>query len=75
MNDSIEHLQSALDGAQWRKASFSATAECVIVAEIDTEVALRNSNHPGAGTLLFSRGVLSAWVAGCKLGEFDDLTA
>jgi hypothetical protein len=58
----------------WRKSSFSGPGECLIVAELGSEVALRNSNKPGAGTLVFGRGEVAAWVAGCKASEFDDLT-
>lgn len=63
-----------LEGSRWRKSSFSATAECFAVAEVRGEVALRNSNGPERGVLVFGRGGLAAWVAGCKAGEFDDLT-
>jgi hypothetical protein len=38
------------------------------------EVALGNSNDPKLGSLSFSKGQLAAWIAGCKAGEFDDLT-
>jgi len=64
-----------LEGERWRKSSFSATAECVVVAEVGGKVALRNSNGLERATLRLSRGGLAAWVAGCRAGEFDDLTA
>jgi len=58
---------------RWRKSSFSMTGECVEVADCDGDVAVRNSNNPDAGTLVFGRAVMAAWVAGLKAGEFDDL--
>jgi hypothetical protein len=62
--------------ARWRKSSFSgAEGECVESALLpDGSIAVRNSKNPAAGTLHFTRAEISAWVKGCKAGEFDDLT-
>ena len=62
---------------RWRKASFSdPNGSCVSFAETHAgTIALRNSNHPDAGTLTFARSDLAAWIDGCKTGEFDDLSA
>lgn len=59
----------------WRKSSFSGSnGECVETASVsDGSIAVRNSNNPTAGTILFRRAEMSAWIAGCKAGEFDDL--
>lgn len=61
---------------QWRKSSCSdLTGTCVSVAETDNGlIAVRNSNHPDAGTIFFTRAEMAAWITGCKAGEFDDLT-
>jgi hypothetical protein len=37
--------------------------------------AVRNSNDPDAGTLHFTGAEIAVWIAGCKVSEFDDLTA
>ncbi len=66
-NDSIP------TAAVWRKSSFSAGGECVEIAAIDEEIAIRNSNNPHAGSLRFSRVDMAAWIAGVKAGEYDDL--
>ena len=60
----------------WRKSSFSGGngANCVEVAETETDVQVRNSKRPGEGSIGFTRSELSAWIAGCKAGEFDNLT-
>lgn len=60
----------------WRKSSFSnAGGECVETAALDNgHIAVRNSNHPDAGTVYFTPAEMSAWINGCKAGEFDDLT-
>jgi Domain of unknown function (DUF397) len=60
----------------WRKSSFSGNnGDCVELAPLpDGRIAVRNSNAPDAGTLLFTRAELRAWVRGTKSGEFDDLT-
>lgn len=69
-----------LAGAQWRKSSFSGSGgtgggDCVEVAPLaDGSIAVRNSKHPEAGTVLFTRSEITAWIQGCKAGEFDDLT-
>jgi uncharacterized protein DUF397 len=65
-----------MDDLAWRKASFSADqGACVELAPLpDGRVAVRNSNHPDAGTVLFTRREMDAWVRGAKAGEFDDLT-
>jgi hypothetical protein len=59
--------------ARWRKSSYSNIGECVVVAEFEDQVAVRNSNHPDAGTVFFTRTEMTAWIAGIKAGEFDDL--
>lgn len=65
--------------AEWRKSSFSGGggeggADCVEVASLgDGRIAVRNSNHPEKGTVLFTRAEMDAWFKGVKAGEFDDL--
>ncbi len=61
-------------GINWRTSSYSNNGTCVEVAEDHDLIAVRNSNHPRRGTLHFTRAEMAAWVAGCKAGEFDDLT-
>jgi hypothetical protein len=60
---------------QWRKSSFSGDqGSCVETAMLpDGRVAVRNSNHPEAGTLFFTPLEMDAWIKGVKAGEFDDL--
>ncbi|WP_026453039.1 DUF397 domain-containing protein [Saccharomonospora iraqiensis] len=64
-----------LSSVTWRKSSFSnAGGECVEVAALDDgDIAVRNSKAPDAGTVLFTRAEMAAWIDGCKAGEFDDL--
>ena len=65
-----------MDDLAWRKSSFSADqGACVELAPLpDGRVAVRNSNHPDAGTVVFTRREVDAWVKGARAGEFDDLT-
>ncbi|MDA3642580.1 DUF397 domain-containing protein [Saccharopolyspora indica] len=64
---------------QWRKSSFSGGGsngggQCVEAAALpDGRVAIRNSNTPEDGVVLFTRAESSAWLQGVKAGEFDDL--
>jgi Domain of unknown function (DUF397) len=64
-----------LNTAPWRKSSFSAhEGACVETAPLaDGRIAVRNSNHPQAGVVLFTRAEMDAWIKGVKAGEFDDL--
>lgn len=64
-----------LSTVAWRKSSFSnATGSCVEVAPLaDGRIAVRNSNHPEAGVVLFTRAEMDAYIKGVKAGEFDDL--
>jgi hypothetical protein len=59
----------------WRKSSFSGPdGHCVECATLSGGmIAVRNSNRPEAGTLLFTHAEMSAWILGCRAGEFDDL--
>jgi hypothetical protein len=74
IHDSTEGSLRQWGAVRWRKSSHSGTGECVAVADIDEAVAIRNSKHPEAGTVLSAHGGFAAWIAGCKAGEFDDLT-
>jgi hypothetical protein len=71
---------NALTHAAWRKSSYSGGGgqgggNCIEVAPLaDGAIAMRDSKNPGAGALLFTRAEMSAWIKGCKAGEFDDLT-
>jgi hypothetical protein len=60
----------------WRTSRFSGNnGTCVEVAALpDGYIAVRNSNHPKAGVVLFTRAEMRAWIDGVKAGEFDDLT-
>lgn len=69
-------VASDLSVTLWRTSSFSGNnGTCVEVAALpDGHIAVRNSNYPDAGVVLFTRAEMSAWINGVKAGEFDDLT-
>ncbi|MGH9210889.1 MAG: DUF397 domain-containing protein [Acidimicrobiales bacterium] len=73
-DDSCDPTDFDAGRAKWRKSSYSAIGECVEVAVWSDQIAVRNSNRPEGETIFFSRDELSAWLAGIKAGEFDDLT-
>lgn len=64
---------------RWRKSSFTDdgcgnSSTCVEAAALpDGRIAVRNSNHPEAGAVYFTRAEMNAWIKGVKAGEFDDL--
>ena len=65
-----------MDALPWRISSFSGDqGSCVQLAPTpDGRIAVRNSNHPDAGTVFFTRREMDAWLKGARAGEFDDLT-
>ena len=60
----------------WKKSRWSnPSGNCVEVAALpDGEIAMRNSRHPSGPALVYTRAEISAFLAGVKDGEFDDLT-
>lgn len=67
--------------AEWRKSGFSGDGgigggNCVEISPLaGGQIAVRNSNHPGAGVLFCTRAEMGAWINGCKAGELDDLSS
>jgi hypothetical protein len=58
----------------WRKSSYSINAgNCVELAAADDDVLLRDSKHPEAGHLTFTRAELAAFIAAASAGELDYL--
>ena len=37
-------------------------------------IAVRNSKHPEAGMVFFTRTEIRAWIKGVRAGEFDNLS-
>jgi hypothetical protein len=64
-----------LSGVSWRKSRHSgAVGNCVEVATLETgEIAMRNSRFPAGPALVYTREEISAFIAGAKDGEFDDV--
>ena len=57
--------------AAWRRPRGCATSECVEVAELAGEVAVRSSQGPDV-VLTFTEAEWRAFVRGVKAGDFDD---
>lgn len=68
-------IASHSDTTHWRTSSFSGNnGTCVEVGALaDGHIAVRNSNYPDTGVVLFTRAEVDAWIKGVKAGEFDDL--
>lgn len=59
---------------KWRTSSFTDGVQCVEVAVIGDEIAVRDTKDREGATLTFTRGEMQAFIQGVKAGEFDDLT-
>jgi hypothetical protein len=58
----------------WRKSTYSvSTQNCVELATVGDDALLRDSKHPEAGHLTFTRAELAALVAAASAGELDNL--
>jgi hypothetical protein len=65
--------RSEADGATYYISSYSDTGNCVAVRRLPSgEVVVKHSTRPGPH-LLFSPTEWTAFLAGVKDGEFDDV--
>ncbi|NUR25328.1 MAG: DUF397 domain-containing protein [Catenulispora sp.] len=67
---------SALAHLAWRKSRRSnSSGNCVEVARLPENAgfAVRNSRNPDGPTLVFTRDEITAFLAGIRDGDFDDL--
>ncbi len=65
---------SDLTNAAWRKSSRSnggGDGDCVEVAEVRDQVALRDSKDPTGPVLAFTRAEWRAFLGGVRAGGFD----
>jgi len=58
--------------AVWRRASACANTECVEVAALAGEVAVRSSQSPDV-VLTFTKAEWTEFLSGAKAGDFDYL--
>jgi hypothetical protein len=56
---------------RWRKASASASSNCVEVAMTPDAIYVRDSKAPNAGMLTFTKSEWAAFLTGVGMGEFD----
>jgi hypothetical protein len=64
-----------LGPVEWRKSRASnPSGNCVELAALpDGSIAVRNSRQPEGPALVYTRAEVSAFLAGVRNGEFDDL--
>jgi len=68
-------LATELGDVHWRKSWHSnPNGECVELAALPNgEFAMRNSRFPTGPVLLYTRAEITAFLAGAKDGEFDQM--
>jgi hypothetical protein len=60
-----------LDGAIWRKSTYSGANGCVEVAFVDGHIAVRDSKHQRGPILVFTPVEWKAFLSGAHDGEFE----
>ena len=61
------------DETSWRTSSVCDAGTCVGVARQGEFIVVANTATPGEGISRFTRDEWKAFIAGVKLGDFDDL--
>jgi hypothetical protein len=75
-NDRIVVPAQQIEGADWRKSTFSGQHACVEVAMLHGgEVAVRHSRQPTGPALVFTPEEWSAFLQGAWHGEFGERPA
>lgn len=67
----ITHSDNLASNPVWRKASYSASGNCVEVASFAGRILLRNSRARHGPALVFTLAEWKAFLAGAVDGEFD----
>ncbi len=60
-----------LETVAWRRSSRCDGGTCVEVADLDTEIGVRDAKRTDGPVLRFSRSSWTAFVAGVQAGDFD----
>jgi Domain of unknown function (DUF397) len=60
-----------LSSAVWRKSTLSAYDNCVEVAVVDGQIAVRDSKDRQGPVLVFSSAEWQAFTCGVRQGDFD----
>jgi hypothetical protein len=75
-DDRIVVPAQQIEGADWRKSTFSGQHACVEVAMLGGgEVAVRHSRQPSGPALVFTADEWSAFLQGAWHGEFGESPA
>jgi hypothetical protein len=66
-----------LGEVRWMKSQYSnPNGECVELAALPTgEIAMRNSRFPAGPVLVYTQAEITAFLAGAKDGEFDQVVS
>lgn len=57
----------------WRKASYSQVSDCVEVASVNGNVAVRDSKNPDGPILMYTAAGWRAFINSAKSGELDGI--
>ena len=64
---------SASGDLDWRVSRTCESGACIMVARVGDSVVFGNTGHPNGPTYTYSRAEWNEFLAGAKLGDFDDI--
>lgn len=64
---------SAPGDISWRVSRTCESGACVMVARQGDSIVLGNTSHPNGPVYTYTRAEWKEFLAGAKLGDFDDL--
>ncbi len=69
----MSRCPSVPGGLNWRVSQTCDGGACVMVARQEDSVLFGNSSQPGGPTLAYTGAEWKEFIAGVKLGDFDDI--
>jgi hypothetical protein len=62
-----------MEDLDWRVSGVCESGACIEVARLGEYVVIRNTNHPNGPFSIFTKDEWLQFLAGAKLGHFDEV--